>query len=84
MLSGKVEAMPRSPSARKRPTDAASNAVHVMRIATGELPSEAPVDTEKNAAAVALGRLGGKARAKVLSKRKLRAIAKTAAKARWK
>lgn len=44
--------------------------------------------TGKNPAAVALGRLGGlkggKARAKALSKGRLKAIAKKAAQARWK
>ncbi|MBP7722285.1 MAG: hypothetical protein KA155_07085 [Alphaproteobacteria bacterium] len=45
-------------------------------------------DKEKNPAAVALGRLGGlkggAARAKALSKEERSAIAKKAAKARWK
>ena len=49
-------------------------------------PAEAP--PEKNAAAVALGRLGGlkggKARAASLSKKDLSEIAKKAAAARWK
>ena len=50
-------------------------------------PVEEPAEPEKNPAAVALGRLGGKkggpARAKKLSKKKRSAIAKKAAKARW-
>lgn len=45
-------------------------------------------ENEKNPAAVALGRLGGlkggKARAKSLTKEERSAIAKKAAKARWK
>jgi hypothetical protein len=38
----------------------------------------------KNAAAVALGRMGGKARATALGKRKRSEIARKAAKSRWK
>jgi hypothetical protein len=60
------------------------NAVHVMRIATGEAEE---VRAEKNPHAVALGKLGGnkggKARAKALSGKKRRAIASKAANARW-
>jgi hypothetical protein len=38
------------------------NAVHVMRIATGQI-EDITTEDGKNAAAVALGRMGGKARA---------------------
>jgi hypothetical protein len=38
----------------------------------------------KNAAAVALGRIGGKARAAGMSAKKRKEIAKKAAQARWK
>jgi hypothetical protein len=62
----------------------ASNLIDAI---SGELPAERP-ESGKNPAAVALGRLGGlkggKARAAKLSDRKLRAIAKKAAAARWK
>jgi hypothetical protein len=56
--------------------------------ATNEEPDEAPpVDPNKNPAAVALGRLGGKkgglARAAKLSARKRSMIARKAALARW-
>ena len=44
--------MPKGPKGQKRPADVISNAVHVMRIATGEI-QEATKDG-KNAAAVAL------------------------------
>ena len=74
--------MPKSPKGHKRPADVISNAVHVMRIATGEIEEAAPGDDGKNPAAVALGRMGGAARAKALSKTKRVAIAKKAAKAR--
>lgn len=70
-------------SSKKPPTDVNENALRVVRIATGE--EEAP--PEKNPAAVALGRLGGKkggkARAERLSPEERREIASRAAAARW-
>ena len=54
--------MPRGPKGEKRPADVVGNAVHVMRIATGEI-EDITTEDGKNAAAVALGRMGGKARA---------------------
>lgn len=74
--------MPRGPKGQKRPADVISNAVHVMKIATGEIDER--TDDGKNAAAVALGRKGGAARAKSLSAKKRREIAKRAAGARWR
>ena len=41
-------------------------------------------DDGKNAAAVALGRMGGKARAKGMSAKRRKEIAKKAAASRWK
>jgi hypothetical protein len=75
--------MPKGPKGQKRPADVISNAVHVMRIATGEI-AETPAASGKNQAAVELGRKGGKARAKNLSAKKRREIAKRAAGARWR
>jgi hypothetical protein len=43
----------------KRPADVISNAVHVMKIATGEIDESATTEGGKNKAAVALGRMGG-------------------------
>jgi hypothetical protein len=80
MLSDKH--MPKGPGGQKRPADVISNAVHVMRIAIGE-SEETLTEDGKNAAAVALGRKGGEARAKSLGTAKRKAIAKKAAKARW-
>jgi hypothetical protein len=74
--------MPRIPKGHKRPADVISNAVHVMRIATGEI-TEAVTEDGKNAAAVALGRKGGHARAKATSKAERVRIAREGAKARW-
>jgi hypothetical protein len=82
MLSDKH--MPKGPKGQKRPADVISNAVHVMRIATGEINDSSVSKDGKNKAAVELGRKGGTARAKALSPRKRREIAKTAAASRWK
>jgi hypothetical protein len=76
--------MPRGPKGEKRPADVIGNAVHVMRVLTGEIED---TKTEKNPHAVALGKAGGqkggKARARVLSADKRREIAKKGAAARW-
>lgn len=74
--------MPRGPKGEKRPADAVGAAVMVAKIATGEVEDEV-TDDGKNKAAQALGRLGGKARAKKLSKKRRAEIAKAAAKKRW-
>lgn len=66
----------------KRPSDVIGNAVHVMRIATGEV-EETPADDGKDKAAQALGRKGGRARADKLSPEKRREIASRAASSRW-
>jgi hypothetical protein len=73
--------MPRGAKGERRPRDVIGNAV--MRIATGEIEDVITHDG-KNAAAVALGRMGGKARAAGLSAKKRKAIAKKAAAVRWK
>jgi hypothetical protein len=88
MLSGKqrkVAAMPRGPKGERRHADVNRNAVLIARIATGEAADDVatPESEGKNAAAVALGRMGGKARAAGMSARKRKEIAKKAAKARW-
>jgi len=74
--------MPKGPKGQRRPADAISNAVLVMRIATGEIEEFLPADAGKNPAAVQLGRTGGAARAKALSPAKRKAIARKGAKAR--
>lgn len=75
--------MPKGP---KRPRDINQLAKLLTEQATGDAPLEQP--TEKNPAAVALGRLGGlkggNARAKALTKTQRAEIAKRAAAARWK
>jgi hypothetical protein len=85
MLSGKYYQgyrMPRGPKGEKRPADAIGNAVMIAKIATGEI-EDATTDDGKNAAAVALGRMGGKARAAGMTAKKRKEIAKKAAAKRW-
>lgn len=69
---------------RKEESDINIIAKSIMEKATKQPPKEKP---EKNAAAVALGRLGGlkggKARAQKLSAKKRKEIAQKAARARW-
>jgi hypothetical protein len=74
--------MPKTPKGHKRPADVVSNAVHVMKIATGEIAEEL-TEEGKSRAAVELGRKGGLARAKSVKKSDRVKIAKKAAKARW-
>ena len=76
--------MPKGPQGQKRPADVIGNAVRVMQIATGEVKDLAGSEPVKNAAAAELGRMGGNARAKKLSKNRRSQIAKNAAKYRWK
>jgi hypothetical protein len=75
--------MPRGPKGEKRPADVIGNAVKVMRIATGE-ETETLTGEGKNAAAVALGKKGGAARAAKMTPERRAEIAKAAAKKRWK
>jgi hypothetical protein len=75
--------VPKTPKGHKRPADVISNAVQVMRLATGEA-EEPTTEDGRNAAAVMLGRKGGQARAKTLSSAKRKAIARKAASARWR
>jgi hypothetical protein len=78
--------MPKGPSGQKRHADVNRNAVLIARIATGEAADDVatPESEGKNAAAVALGRMGGKARAAGMSARKRKEIAKKAAQSRWR
>jgi hypothetical protein len=70
--------MPRGPKGEKRPADVIGNAVHVMRVATGEIEESIPSGRIRS------GRAGAKARAIALSPEKRSAIAKKAAAKRWR
>ena len=66
--------MPRGPQGQKRPTDTNANAVHVMKIATGEVEEDLP----------ALGKVnGGKARAASMTPEERSEFASAGARARW-
>lgn len=74
---------------KRRPTDPNQLAKMIIDQATGQVPTEEqPPIPEKNPAAVALGRLGGKkggpARAQKLTAEERSEIAKKAASSRWK
>lgn len=73
---------------RSSTNDANELAKRIVDLATGNpIHEDPPVKSEKNPAAVALGRLGGlkggKARADKLSPKKRKEIARKAAEARW-
>ncbi|MBI5569013.1 MAG: histone H1 [Desulfomonile tiedjei] len=73
---------------KKRPRDLNALAFAILKEATGEeQPETAPEESEKNPAAVELGRLGGlkggKARAEKLTPEERSEIARKAAQARW-
>ena len=72
-------------TARKRPRDPAQLAKFIVDVATGEIEDRAPTPEEqgKDPAAAALGRKGGKARARTMSAERRAEIAKRAAKSRW-
>jgi hypothetical protein len=70
--------MPKTPKGAKRPADVVSNAVHVMRIATGEAKDATPSERRKG------GLKGGPARASRLSPEERQAVAQKAAQSRWK
>jgi hypothetical protein len=74
--------MPRGPKGEKRRADAIGNAVMIARIAAGKI-EDIKTEDGKNAAAVALGRLGGKARAEGMTAKRRKEIAKKAAAKRW-
>jgi len=71
--------MPRGPKGERRPADVIGNAVHVIRIATGEIEDAATAEPARTTAIK-----GGKARAAALAPERRAAIAKKAAKARWR
>lgn len=73
--------MPKGPRGEKRPADAIGRAVHIAKIATGEIEDDSD---QLSSAAAELGRKGGKARAASLTPTERTKIASLAASARWK
>ena len=72
--------MPKGPRGEKRPADAIGLAVHIGRIATGEIEDERG---DLKSAAAQLGALGGKKRAENMAPERRAEIAKEAARKRW-
>jgi hypothetical protein len=72
--------MPKGPRGEKRPADAIGRAIHVAKIATGEIEDERE---ELSSAAAQLGSAGGKKRAETMSPERRAEIAQKAARARW-
>ena len=71
--------MPKGPKGEKRPADVIGCAVHVAKIATGDIEDTGLKQPGKRNSGLA----GSKARAKSLSKSTRSNIAKKAASARW-
>jgi hypothetical protein len=74
--------MSRGPKGEKRPADVNPRGVMIAKIATSEI-EEATTEDGKNAAAVALGKKGGAARAAKMTPERRAEIAKKAAAKRW-
>jgi hypothetical protein len=71
---------------RKRPRDPAQLAKLMIDIASGEVEDRKPTPEEqgKDPAAAAMGQRGGKARAAKMTKAQRSAIARKAARSRWR
>jgi hypothetical protein len=72
--------MPKGPRGEKRPADAIGRAVHIAKIATGEIEDERD---DVSRAAAALGSKGGKKRAENMTPERRAEIARKAAEKRW-
>ena len=68
--------MPRGPNGEKRPRDTVGCAVHVMKIATGEIEEEIPENRNSKVN-------GGKSKAASMTPQERSNLGKKAAKARW-
>jgi hypothetical protein len=76
----------KKPTAKKTPKvreDVNTLAFRIVQEATGQATKTPDPDAGKDPAAVSLGRKGGQARAKAMTKKAKTASAKKAAKARW-
>jgi hypothetical protein len=72
--------MPTGPKGEKRPADVIGNAVHVMRVLTGEIEEKTNITTD----AATLGKKGGHARAAKMTPEQRSEVARLGAAARWK
>lgn len=71
--------MPKGPQGQKRPADVIGNAVHIAKIATGEIEDTSYAQPAK----VRSGKAGAKARAESMTADERSAVAKKAAAGRW-
>src|SRR5581483_1848946 len=81
IVHGRKRRMPKGAQGQKRPADVIGNAVHVMRIATGEIAEDTPEPGKEYARKSGLE--GGKARAAKLTPKQRSDIARKAARARF-
>ena len=75
--------MPKGPQGQKRPADVVGCAVHVMKIATGEIEENLDDPPKRQPGRARSGKAGGRARAAGLTPERRSEIAATAAAARW-
>ena len=73
--------MAKGPRGEKRPADAIGRAVHIGKIATGEIEDERD---ELSSAAAQLGSKGGKKRAENMTPERRAEVARNAAEKRWR
>ena len=73
--------VPKGPKGQKRPGDVIGCAVHVARIATGEISEETKLTIPARSAG---GKKGGRKRAERLTAERRTEIARKAAVARWR
>ena len=71
--------MPKGPQGQRRPADVIGNAVHIAKIATGEIEESGYQQPAKAKS----GRAGAKARAESMTAEERSEVAKKAAAARW-
>jgi len=76
---GENDTMPKGPMGQKRPADAIGCAVHVARIATGEIEDTSLEQPAKRESGLA----GAKARSESMTSTERRRVARRAAKLRW-
>ena len=76
--------MPTGPQGQKRPADVIGCAVHVMKIATGEIEEDLEGAPKRQPGRARSGKAGGRARADSLTPERRIEIAKAAAEARWR
>ena len=85
-MSSRDNAMPKGPKGEKRPRDPNQLGKLIVDISVGEVEDRVPTPEEegKSAAAVEMGRKGGRRRAENMTPERRAEIARKAAESRWK